>query len=244
MKQYEYVILGDNRSGTTSIWTSFDWHPQICSGTKKEKLHRLPDDTSDLSSYVDENFVTTSKTKILLEGSPNLISFKSYLIDLLKKVPKIKRLRSIYTVRTPIERLYSYSHICLSNHCSREAQMPYFLTKDMKVKENSMRYMFSRECLYYRKIRLMEKEVGRDNLFIVNLNNLFEDFYKICDFLNIDRYPVPTKKLSRSLDHSLDVEHLRGKIEVRNWAEKHRKFIEEKAELDKRKINKRYGEIL
>ena len=216
MSDYTFLILGDNRSGTTSIWTSFDYHPQICSGTMKEELHRLPLDTTDLSSYVNVNFYPSSKTKILLEGSPNLISFRPRYIDFLKELPQVKRLCCIYTIRKPIERLYSYSHIGLANTYRREHPNPYFMTEDLQVRESSMRYMFHMECLYYRKIRLMEKKVGKDNLFVVNLHNLFENFYNICDFLNIDRQMVPRKKLSRTVDHSLNIHYLKGELNIRN----------------------------
>jgi len=244
MRKYTFVILGDNRSGTTSIWSSFRYHTEICSGKLKEKLHRLPEDINNLLFYVKDNFATTSNTKVLLDGSPNLISFRPRFIDLLKELPEVERLCCIYTVRKPIERLYSYSHICLLNHYKRDYPIPYFITDDLKVNEHSMHYMFHIECLFYRKIRLMEHKLGRDNLYVLSLNSLSENLYNIFDFLSVDKQVIPIKRINRSVDYSPTMEYLRIKADINKWVKKNQQMIERTSELDKEKINKRYGDIL
>jgi hypothetical protein len=122
--------------------------------------------------------------------------------------------------------------------------LPYFITKNLKADEHSMRYMFLKECLFYRKIRLIEKKLGKDNLYVVNLNSLFENSYNIFDFLSIDRQTIPIKRSNRTIDYSPTMEVLRIKATIRNWTKRNQEFIEEKSELDKEKINKRYGDIL
>ncbi len=107
MKKYTFAILGDNRTGTTSMWQYLGFHRQISPGRVKEILHRIPPEAEDLEPYINDNFGTIDDTKVLLDGSPNIISFRPGFIDLLKKVEMIDRVCCMYAVRPPIERMNS-----------------------------------------------------------------------------------------------------------------------------------------
>jgi hypothetical protein len=240
--KYTFLILGDSRSGTTSIWTYFNHHTQITSSKIKEMLHRIPEDET-LKTYVRDGFATTRKTKVLLEGSPNLIGFKPKHIDQIKIIPEVKSVRCLYTIRKPIEKFISTTHLYMINYQRGRFDIPYFLTRDMKIDSDALFYFFLTECLAFRKIRLMEKKIGRDNLMVMRLNSLASNLDKVFQFLGVDNEPIYFGALNKKVDHAPDVNHLRVRLQIIKWSEDHKDFINYHTDLDNKRIQKRYGEI-
>lgn len=240
MKKYTFTILGDNRSATTSIWSCFRYHPQINSCLLKELLHRLPD-TDDLSNYIDLNFYPTSKTKILLDGAPNLIEFKPFFIDRIRELPDVDRLCCLYTLRSPFERLKSYSHLLMVNYKNGRGERPYFLTEYMKINDGAMMHFFLKECSSFWKIRRIEHKIGMDNLLVIKLDELGQNLSKIFNFLEIDDIQIPLEKINRSLDLSPNIEHLKVKMEMEKWVVKNLDDLLKIVERDTTKIGRRYG---
>ena len=238
--KYTFLLLGDNRSGTTSIWSFMRYHKQIAVGIVKERLHRLPIDTPNLSFYIKDNFSTTSKTKILLDGSPNIISFRPTFIDMIKDIPEINRLCCLYTVRPPIERLYSYSHLMMVNYRKGREGKPYFI-KEKRIDHDSLRYFLLKDCTSYWKMRLIEKKIGKSNLLPIQLDKLSDNIHNIFNFLDIDDDPIPFGKINRSIDHAPNIEQLKLRSSIENWVCENSELVDKVNRLDSERIKGRYG---
>jgi hypothetical protein len=240
MKRYTFTILGDNRSATTSMWSCFRYHPQISSCILKEMLHRIPME-DDLKDYISLNFSVTSKTKVLLDGSPNLIGFRPKFIDKIRDLPDVKRLCCLYILRSPIERLKSYTHLLMVNYRNRRTDLPYFVGKDMSVDDGAMMHFFVKECSSFWKIRRIEQKIGMDNLLIIKLGELEQNLSNIFNFLEIDDAEIKIPKVNRSLDLAPNIDHLKFKMNMERWVIKNIDSILYVDELDTSRINKRYG---
>jgi len=242
MNKYTMLILGDNRSGTTSVWKYFGFHKQITPGIVKEQLQRLSPDEQDLSSYIQTNFHPTDETKVFLDATPNLIKMRPHFIDLLKS--EFKRVCCIYAVRPPLERLYSYTHILLVNYDKRKDPIPYYINKDLSVRSNDINYMFIDECMTYRKLWLIEQKIGRENMYVVNLKKLSESTEDMFKFLKINQQEIPMNKANMSKNMTPTLGHIKVVNNINKWVKANEEYLKHIEEVDKLLINKRYGDIL
>lgn len=103
------IIAGLTHGATTSLFTYLSYHPDICGSTIKETHYFYPIISGDKLDPIDayrEYFKHCGEQKYIMEAGPAYIYGGIKLAQILKS--ELENIRLIFTLREPIDRLFSY----------------------------------------------------------------------------------------------------------------------------------------
>lgn len=99
----DFLIIGTQKSGTTTLFYLLNQHPKLAGSWPKEMHYFSRKDTPNLDWY-RSHFTSFKKNPLFFEASPNYIFHEFVAVKLSKLYPSIKL---IVVLRNPIERAYS-----------------------------------------------------------------------------------------------------------------------------------------
>jgi hypothetical protein len=237
--KYTIAITGLPRTGTTSLWRTYGEHPEITRSRRKEPLQTWNENILD--KYIYYNYIIKENTKVLLDGSTNIITFKTELIKKVKQIPDIERFCCIYTVRDPIERTLSQVNNFLRNYFRGNLPRPIFLNNDLTINEYHLNVFFCYMLDEPNIIKNLENIIGLENIFFISINKIFIDQQRIFSALGIrNNIQVESRKLNRTVDLVPTLKQLQILIKIKDWVKDNETRLEEISKKSKDMIQEKY----
>jgi len=239
--KYTFVITGLPRTGTTSLWRTYGEHPQITRSRRKEPLQTWNENILD--KYIYYNYIIKDNTKVLLDGSTNIITFKKELVKKVKQLPDIERFCCIYTVRDPIERTLSQVNNFLRNYFRGNLPRPIFLNNDLTINEYHLNVFFCYMLDEPKIIKNLEEIIGLENIFFVSVNKIFIDQQRIFSSLGIkNNLKVEERKLNKTVDLIPSLKQLQIFLKIKEWVKENKIELEEISKKSRNFIQENYLE--
>jgi hypothetical protein len=211
--KYTYAIPGRSRTGTTSLWAMLKKHPQVA--VSKEKDYIFTHGVED--TYIKDAFNIKKDTKVLFEGTADWLYFVQVAVNL----EQIKRACCIYILRDPKERMISLIDFRNRTHCFESAMF--------ELKEDNI--------LQFDYLKEMEKIIGRDNIILINLDEIEKKQNRIYEFLEIDNIYTKFPKKNAITLVNPNIQQLYDKIKIIEEVEK---FFQEYSDVSEKQIELMY----
>ncbi|MCK9504237.1 MAG: sulfotransferase domain-containing protein [Porticoccaceae bacterium] len=196
MKTPDFLVIGAQKSGTTTLFSLLRRHPQIYLPPQKEVQFFSNDNLYEkgMDWYCSENFGSLSAHEIAGEISPQYLLYEKVPKRIAKDLPNVKL---IAILRHPLER--SYSHYLMSRRRGQESR------GFREAFEDSVRYFRDGKPIleaeaYYQNSNYAEalqkyiELFGGEKILILFQEQLdkspIDVLYKIYSFLGVDAiYP-------------------------------------------------------
>lgn len=203
----DFIIMGTQKSGTTSAQKNLALHPEIC--LYKDEIHYFDLYLSKGLNWYKEHFDYSKK--IVGEKTPELMYLESTYPYIQSLNPSLK---IIIFLRNPIHRAYSAWKMMKHDHgehrsfeeCIQEEQ-----TNRIGENKNFNTASFHhlQRGLYYAQISNLLKWFPRQNLLVMLFENVAKDtkneYAKIYEFLNVSNFDTDyTKERPGSDESSVD----------------------------------------
>ena len=196
--QLDFAIVGAQKAGTTSASNIFEVHPQIIMPTgEMQFFNQFVEYEKGIDFYEKKYFnklkkhsrkKLNNKNIIFGEKTPELCCQPDALVRLYKKFPNVKL---VMFLRNPIDRVFSHYNMDLQKFgdtWSDKNGKPYEFTDVIKWETNPCHPV--NRGKYIVQIKHMIKIVGKENLCISITEkcklDMFDEYSKIFDFLNLD----------------------------------------------------------
>jgi len=215
----DFIIIGTQRGGTTSLYNYMLSHPNILPSFKKE-VHFFDDNfykgINWYRAFFPINFINQIKKFlqkrdfITGEASPDYI-FNPYAAE--RTYSLFPNVKIIVLLRNPVNRAYSHYYMNIRNGYETlsfeevidKAQkicmvdIERFMTSKIKNILFYPRYSYLARGLYIEQIKKWQKYFPKDQILILES----EDFYKnaqaalieVFDFLNLPRYKIKDNRV-------------------------------------------------
>lgn len=233
----DFIIIGAQRCGTTSLYDYLCEHPQIMPSPVKELFYFDDYYTRPLNWY--RSFFPTQKEKEELEKKLGLLAitgeaspsyfFHPYAAKRIKEtLPNVKL---ILVLRNPVERAYShYNHIRRLNReeltfeeaLAREEERVKGdvekLSQDENYKADRRRdYSYVARGFYAAQLKNWLKYFSFDQLLVVQSEAFYantpEVYKEITDYLGLKPYTLPSFEAKNALKYSKMLPETREKLE-------------------------------
>ena len=178
----DFIILGAQKAGTTTLFQILDQHPHLSGCTEKEPhfFSKTADWRKELSQY--ESLYKKEEGLRYFEAST---SYTNYPLENLKIWEDLytynPEMKFIYIVRNPIDRIRSaYSHY-YQRGFTRESSI------DREIVKDPAYLAISR---YFSQITPYLETFGREQVFFIDFDDLLKNrkqvIYELSDFLDLD----------------------------------------------------------
>jgi hypothetical protein len=211
----DFLIIGTQKSGTTTLFYFLDKHPRLAGSWPKEVQYfsRHQQGGKDLTWY-RKRFTSLKKNALYFEGSPSYIFDEAIAKQLHELYPSIKL---IVILRNPVDRAYSAWNMyrqhfkrgklrrslpprsatqenLMYQNLTAGSDYPTFreaidMERDLIAKRESAGVNFLRKGLYFEQIAIYLKYFKREQLLIVGMRELDEPqklVSKILKFLGVE----------------------------------------------------------
>lgn len=179
----DFMIIGAQKSGTTSIAAQLAAHPQICFSSEKEPgyFHKMEDWRADLADY--HSLYHPDPGQLLGEASTFYTFFPEFRGTAERLYDYNPALKLIYIMRQPVERVIShYTHNLVREIDTRPPDLAVF---------QDPRYLY--RSRYAVQIRPYLELFGPDNVLLLVFETYKDDqiatLYRIAEFLGIAPQP-------------------------------------------------------
>jgi hypothetical protein len=240
MKKYTLAITGLPRTGTTTIWRNYGEHPEISRSRRKEPLQTW--DENKLDNYTKHNFVIKNETKVLLDGSTNIVAYKRHLFEKLSNLNMFNRICCIYTLRDPLKRSLSHVNNFLRNYLRGNIPKPIFLNENNTINYHHLNVFFITILNEHLMLKMLENTLGKENIIFLDINKIFEEQQRIFFELGIsDKLKIEGGvPMNRTVDLTPSIEQLQLFLKIKEWFEEHKNELIPIAESSKKKIIRDY----
>lgn len=238
--KYDYLFLGVQRTGTSSIWDNLSLHTQIKSARIKEASHQYLPNYSIQHDHIANTFPPKKNTKVILEGTPNLVLNNNY-INGLKVTPIIGKIKCLFTLRNPLSRMYSNVFYQAKRYYKYGDNLGENFLNEDGIIDSILQSVVYDNFYNYKLLKIINVSVGIENTLIINLNDLSHSMNSICKFLNIE-------KMDRIIPDTNSNERFRmpfGMIylyrEMHEWLYKRKQQFVDMMNKDYEQMQKKYG---
>lgn len=212
------IIIGVQKSGTTSLFYSMVKHPEISGPTnKKKELHffsRYSRWKRGVHFYKN-HFLNNNK--IILEGTPVYILKEEFIRRMHSVVPNAK---IIITLRDPVDRVYSQYQMMCDENKERKKTLMAALKADELRSDNSdinnwskVLFSYLERGLYKNQIENVFKYYPENRVFIDEITNINKSLSPLFKFLEVE-------------DQGIKMERKRNRL-YPSMNKKTRKYLEE-----------------
>ena len=221
MRRPNLFLVGAPKAGSTLLWTILKEHKDIFFSTNPEKEinYFSYDELADNSYYKDYKvrtekdyfkvFLKGQSAKYLADGSVSYFAYPSVPKKLYEFNPKAK---IIIIVRDPIQRAFSHYNMDKRMGYAKESFSDYLINKNNNYGKFIHQYI--ENSLYYKHTNNFLSYFGKDQLFILQLEEINSELEKLYKFLDIDKLEfkenhakinvnkAPRNIISRTLQHN------------------------------------------
>lgn len=188
----DFLIIGTQRGGTTSLWEYLRAHPDVVIFKTRKEIHFFDKKWGRGLEFYRQQFPSKKGKQITGEATPNYLFYEKALPRIKAMFPKIK---IIILLRNPIER--AWSHYLLMRNQGKE-----HLSFGKALKVEKRRIKQSREALqdfsyrsrgiYIEQIKRWFSAFPREQFLVIKSENFFSNPKKIYEevlkFLNLRPY--------------------------------------------------------
>lgn len=190
MFKLDFILIGAPKAGTSSLYNYFLSHPDVSVQYGKEAI--------DLHSFIEsterQNFFLGNK-KFNGIITPDLVIKKNLLFKIIKLYPRIK---IIYLVRHPIDRLISHFHHFLSL-TNKNININTAIDNNLVLSNYSNETVCCEDLImqsmYGKILNNLEKKISKKQILVIDIDHK-SGFLKICEtvcrFLEIKKV-IPSK---------------------------------------------------
>lgn len=205
-----FIIIGVQRGGTTSMYKYITKHPKIIPALRKE-IHffdiKYGKGISWYQSQFMQNFIYCAlrrkkkyKDSITGEATPYYIYHPHVVERILKFIPNVKL---IVLLRNPVERAYSHynhevrlkiEHLSFEDSIKEEPRRLEGEIKKMEGDEsyysfNHQHFSYLQRGIYIEQVERWAKKIPKEQMLILSSEDFYSDSNKICNevfnFLNL-----------------------------------------------------------
>ncbi|MDT8412942.1 MAG: sulfotransferase [Vicingaceae bacterium] len=194
------MLIGSQKSGTSSLSKLLAEHPEICFSTIKEPGLFKMDNYQEKFNWYNGLFHPTPATKIIGEGSTHYTMrpiFNEVADRIFQYNPEMK---FIYLMRDPVERILSeYTHNLTKN-------LTIYPDFESEIKKVSTYCYYGK---YYYQLKPYLDLFPKNNFLLLSFEEFVADqqacFSKVCQFLNISDLPIKTQAHANASEGKIDV---------------------------------------
>lgn len=221
----DFIIIGAQKCGTTSLYNYLIQHPHVKPAIKKE-LHFFDKKLDKGIDWYRSHFPVDQKDVITGEASPNYIFHPHTPQQISTLIPSVKL---IALLRNPVDRAYShYAHNLRANRinlkkgkqkreilsfeeaikCEEERL---YLEREKSLKNESY---YSQSCMYYsylakgiyiNQLKRWSKFFPKEQILIIESEKLYTEpavsFRQIGEFLNLPQWELKEYDIYNSLQY-------------------------------------------
>ena len=221
MRKPNLFLVGAPKAGSSLLWTMMKEHKDIFFSTNPEKeINYFSYDELTHNSYYKDYKVKSEydylkvfkkgqSVKYLVDGSVSYFAYPS----IPKKLYEFNSdAKIIVIVRDPVLRAFSHYNMDKRMGYVTEPFSEYLMNKDNKYDKYLHQYI--QNSLYYKNVNNYLEYFDRNQLFILQLEKINDDFDRLCKFLDIEKLElksdneminankIPTNIISRTLQHN------------------------------------------
>ncbi len=210
MKQLDFIIIGAQKAGTTSLFKYLEHHPQIGMPKEKEAPFFCFDERFEKGWewFIQEFFSTIPKQLFWGKATP---AYMSYPIPSAQRISDlIPQVKLIAILRNPVHRAFSHYKMCVKrgvetrnfHQAVLESLESTALEKARQLNfnpsnnKNAEKFCYLIRGEYGRILSIYLNSFLRDNLLVLFMEDLEkkprETFQSVCHFLNIDKTYIPS----------------------------------------------------
>ena len=221
MRKPNLFLVGAPKAGSTFLWTILKEHKDIFFSTNPEKeINYFSFDELRSNSYYKDYKISNEKeylnvfkngqsVKYLADGSVSYFAYPS----LPKKLYKFNReAKIVVIVRDPINRAFSHYNMDKRMGYATESFSDYLINKGNKYDKFIHQYI--ENSLYYKHVKNYLEYFGKDQVCVLQLEQIDIDIERLYDFLDIEKSEFknnyvkinankePRNIISRTLQHN------------------------------------------
>lgn len=220
MKKYTVLISGLAATASTSFWYSFGFHPQIVRSRNKEIYMYFLRLKNKNSKYIPFTYNSLyEETKILLDGSVYAAHDENF-INFIKETETVNRICCIFRIRPSEERLFSHISVYIKKYLDlkRDDERPGYINRDKSIDYDVLKVSIEDILNEYDVIMRTINLLGKENIFIGKIEEMFTKQKQIFDFLEIDStIVVPSIKLNSRKNIYFDNEHFKLMEQIKQF---------------------------
>jgi hypothetical protein len=238
---HDFLLLGLRRTATTSIWDFLRTHPQICPPKYNKELSRtfLINKTIPEDNFIRLNFFPDKKTKYLIDATPGSFEYKEYIEKVLN-FPEIRKIKIIFTLRNPLDRVYSLILYQMSLFYKFGEAIDYINEND-EVNKEDLREFIIKEFYTYDGIKIAYDMVGKENILFIKIENLNNARDEIYEFLKIPPHKSEMKKVNTTSQNPFKFRMIEKNEEIKRWFKSNKEELIDMMKVDLNKMETTYG---
>lgn len=222
----DFIIIGSNKAGTTSVANYLNLHPKIKMSTVKEPMFfsteadrhsevavnatlERPFFTKTLDEY-SEMFEDSDKTKTVFgEASTSYLANPKRSAALMKKI--VPNVKLIAILREPVDRAISAYKMCVGQGVERRAfaEIVANAPEQLTILENHGVKEYIRNGLYAQLLQPYFSYFDEKQILLIDYNELQNNpkitMHKLYNFLNVDYHEVDYKKRYNTAEDNLNM---------------------------------------
>jgi hypothetical protein len=234
MRQYDYLLFGLQRTGTTSLWETLKFNPKITTSKIKETsvdyIHDSPP-----NDFLLSNFKPNKNTKIFLDGTPNQFINHKFL----KKIEQETNIKCIFTLRNPISRIYSVVIYQSIRYLRQKKNLNKDFINGNKILKNELEELIFDNFFNFDVLK-EAKKIFKENILILKIEDLKKSTNIICNFLDIERIKS-ISNLNSSKDGYFPFEMISIKRSLKKLFLHLKDDLFEMMEIDNKKLKNEFG---
>lgn len=189
-EERKYLIIGGStKCGTTSVFSYFQFHPQVCACKQKESRYFLESDYLILAKgrdhsrthSFDDLFSACADDQVRLEATPDYLYSSEALQRMKKEIPGVKL---VFILRDPVDRLISWYRFAKQNGMvDAKTGFDLFVAQqviELEEKNAPQHLMALQQGKYSSYLQAYYNGLGRENIHIALFEELRNDPVSFC----------------------------------------------------------------
>lgn len=186
----DFVVVGAQRSGTTSLYRYLDGHPGVFMAATKE-LHFFDRHFDRGLGWYHDQFAGAALDQVTGEATPRYMSDARAVQRLAETVPEA---RLVAILRNPTDR--AYSHYWMERARGRELlSFEDAIDAELARDDPDVLPAYLSQGRYLRQLERLTERVSADRLLVLLFDDLCHDptatFARLCRFLGVDDHVTP-----------------------------------------------------
>ena len=238
IKDSTLLFLGYSRTGTQSTWRFLGEHPQIYASRIKEPLGDggVITEMGYLTNWIGQ--LKEMRNNVFLDATP--MWWRKREVEKIIKMSRFDQIKSLFVIRDYYSlirsRLLHQLFILFKN--TKDENSQYYFRETGHLKKGKIFELIDKGIIY--GLHHVDHLLGRENILIVNLDEIEQKQNKIYQFLGVDDKFHTTFPMTGHKIHEPIKNHPAGQ-NLLMFLEDNRQLIESVGERDLKQIRAEYG---